>query len=183
MNRVLTLAAVAETMTGIALLMVPSLVALLLLGEGLTGVAVEVARVTGVALIGLGLACWPGPPLLGILTYSAGITLYLAYVGIVDSFAGVLLWPVVGLHLIMTAFLIQAQPKAPDPKSIRKPSTLRLGTGDFLLSVCWYSHDWSGCLRPYVGNREHKHYGRKNVFRSDICVVNPKPAAIILNLD
>jgi hypothetical protein len=49
----------------------------LLLGEQLTGVAIPVARVAGIALIALGIACWPGPPLVGMLTYSTIVTLYL----------------------------------------------------------------------------------------------------------
>jgi hypothetical protein len=49
-----------------------------LLGEGLTGVAIPVARVAGIALIALGVACWPGKPLIGMLTYSAVVTLYLS---------------------------------------------------------------------------------------------------------
>ena len=64
-------AAVAEAATGLALLIVPSLVGQLLLGVELTGIAIPVARVAGIALIGLGLACWPGPPLVGMLIYSA----------------------------------------------------------------------------------------------------------------
>ena len=71
MKRVLILTAVAEAATGVALLIVPSLVGRLLFGEELTGVAIPVARVTGIALIALGVACWPGPPLVGMLTYSA----------------------------------------------------------------------------------------------------------------
>jgi len=39
-----------------------------LFGGELTGVGVPVARVTGIALIGLAVACWPGPPLVGMLT-------------------------------------------------------------------------------------------------------------------
>ena len=74
MKRVLILAAVGEILTGAALLIVPSLVGRLLFGEGLTGVAVPVARVTGIALIALGVACWPGPPLVGMLTYSAVVS-------------------------------------------------------------------------------------------------------------
>jgi hypothetical protein len=62
MNRALIFAAVAEAATGAALLIVPSLVGRLLFGEGLTGVAIPVARVTGIALIALAVACWPGPP-------------------------------------------------------------------------------------------------------------------------
>ena len=81
MKNVLTFAAVAEAATGLALLIVPSLVVHLLLGEQLTGVAIPVARVAGIALIALAIACWPGPPLIGMLTYSALITLYLAYLG------------------------------------------------------------------------------------------------------
>jgi hypothetical protein len=72
MKRVLISAAIAEAVTGLALLIVPSLVGQLLLGEELTGVAIPVARVAGIALIALGIACWPGPPLVGMLTYSDG---------------------------------------------------------------------------------------------------------------
>ena len=55
MKNVLIFAAVAEVGTGLALLIVPSLVGQLLLGEELTGIAVPVARVAGIALIALGL--------------------------------------------------------------------------------------------------------------------------------
>jgi hypothetical protein len=101
------LAAVGEVATGAALLMVPSLFGRLLLGQELTGVAIPVARVTGIALIGLGLAYWPGAPVAGILTYSAVVALYLAYLGIAGTFTGVLLWPVVALHVILTVLLLQ----------------------------------------------------------------------------
>ena len=49
----LIFAAVAEAATGLALLIVPSLVGQLLLGEELTGIAIPVARVAGIALIAL----------------------------------------------------------------------------------------------------------------------------------
>ena len=88
-----------------ALLIVPSLVAYLLLGQDLSGVAIAVARMAGIALIGLGIACWPGPPLVGMLTYSAVVTLYLSYVGFADGLAGVFLWPAVALHAILSVFL------------------------------------------------------------------------------
>ena len=103
MKRVLAFAAMGEAVTGVALLVVPSLVGRLLLGEELTGVAVPVARVAGIALIGLAVACWPGTALIGMLTYSAAVTLYLAYVGFAGGSTGVLLWPAVGLHAILTA--------------------------------------------------------------------------------
>ena len=81
MKRVLVSPRSLKPRPGLALLIVPSLVGRLLLGEELTGVAMTVARVAGIALIALGVACWPGTPLVGMLTYSAAVTLYLAYVG------------------------------------------------------------------------------------------------------
>ena len=105
MKKVLIFAAVAEAATGIALLIAPPLVGQLLLGEQLTGIAIPVARVAGIALVALGIACWPGPALVGMLIYSALVTLYLAYVGFAGDLAGVLLWPAVVLHLLLTILL------------------------------------------------------------------------------
>jgi hypothetical protein len=105
MKWVLIFAAIAEAITGLALLIAPSLVGQLLLGEQFVGVAIPVARVAGIALIALGIACWPGPPLVGMLIYIASVTLYLAYLGFAESLTGVLLWPAVILHAILTALL------------------------------------------------------------------------------
>ena len=107
MKSALTFAAISEAATGVALLIAPQLVGQLLLGEQLAGVAVPVARVAGMALIALGIACWPGPPLLGMLTYSALITVYLAYLGWA-GIAGIFLWPAVVLHVILTALLARS---------------------------------------------------------------------------
>jgi hypothetical protein len=105
MKGVLIFAAVGEAATGLALLLVPALVGQLLLGEALAGISVPVARVAGIALIGLGVACWPGPPWLGMLIYSAAVTLYLAYLGFAAGLTGALLWPAVVLHALLTALL------------------------------------------------------------------------------
>ena len=108
MRRVLVLAAVGEAATGVALLIAPSLVGQLLFGAELTGVALNMARIAGIALIGLGVACWPGPPRVGMLTYGAVAALYLAYVGFTGGLAGILLWPAVVVHVIITALLTRA---------------------------------------------------------------------------
>jgi hypothetical protein len=109
MKKVLTIAAVLEVPTGIALLIVPSLVVRLLFGEELTGVVIPVARVLGIALVALGVGCWPGSTALcGMLTYSALVTLYLVYLAIRGEWVGPLLWPVVGLHIILTVLLVGA---------------------------------------------------------------------------
>jgi hypothetical protein len=108
MRKVLILAAVGEGATGVALMIVPSLVGQLLLGTELAGVALPVARVAGIALTALSIACWPGTPLIGMLTYSAAVTLYLTYLGFTGGLSGILLWPAVILHVILTALLARA---------------------------------------------------------------------------
>jgi hypothetical protein len=117
MKKVLVLAAVSEVATGAALLIVPSLVGRLLLGDELIGVAISVARVLGIALIGLGVACWPGPPRVGMLIYGAAVTLYLAYIGFAGGLNGILLWPVVVLHVILTALLMRASTSEMEAKA------------------------------------------------------------------
>src|SRR6266536_471907 len=105
MRKVLTFAAVFEAATGLALLIVPLLVGRLLLGTELTD-AIPAARVTGIALLALGVGCWPGSTALcGMLTYSALVTLYLLGLAIRGEWVGPLLWPVVALHGILTALL------------------------------------------------------------------------------
>ena len=116
MKRVLIFSAVGEAGTGLALLIVPSLVGRLLLGEELTGIAIPVARVAGIALIALGVACWPGSDadrspsraLRAMLCYSLFTTLYLAYLGIGGERVGRLLWLAVAIHAILTTLLVRA---------------------------------------------------------------------------
>jgi hypothetical protein len=110
MKKGLIFAACAEIITGLALLVVPSLVGRLLLGEELAGIAIPVARVTGIALIALGIACWPGRlALVAMVTYSTLVALYLAYLGFAGRFAGVLLWPAVALHAVLSIVLVRAR--------------------------------------------------------------------------
>jgi hypothetical protein len=103
MNKLLIFAALAEGATGLGLVIVPSLVARLLLGAELTGVAVPVGRVTGIALLSLGLACWPAKEphragQRGMATYGLLVMPYLLFLGIRGEWVGPLLWPAVVLH-------------------------------------------------------------------------------------
>jgi hypothetical protein len=112
MRRVLVLAAVGEGATGVALLLVPSLVGQLLFGEELTGIAMTVARVTGIALVALGVACYPGEAadrgLCGMLTYSLLATLYLGHLAFGGEWVGNLLWPATAIHVALTFLLAVA---------------------------------------------------------------------------
>ncbi len=108
MRKILVFASVGEGVTGLALMIFPTLVGQLLMGAELTGIAIPVARVAGIALTSLAIACWPGTPLLGMLTYCTVVTLYLAYLGFAGVLTGVLLWPAVALHVVLTILLGRA---------------------------------------------------------------------------
>jgi len=108
--------AVVELLTGIGLLLAPSLVANLLLGQPLaSGVSLVVARVAGMALIAIGLVCWlesvtkragqPTALLLGLLAYNGGVPLLLLHSYIFNDLSGIGLWPAVGLHLAFSAWI------------------------------------------------------------------------------
>jgi hypothetical protein len=115
-NKVLALAAAAEAGTGLLLLAWPSLMVRLLFGADISGIGVVMSRIAGIALIGLGVACWPSnsasQPLNGMLTYSTLAMLYLTYISVRGEFAGVLLWPAVVAHAILSAFLVRARFKS-----------------------------------------------------------------------
>ncbi len=113
MHKPLAFAALAEAATGVALMVVPSLVGRLLLGTDLSGIAVVVGRVAGISLLSLGIACWPGKAptrtsLCGMTTYGLLVTLYLACLGIRGAWVGPLLWPAVALHSVLTLLLARA---------------------------------------------------------------------------
>ena len=72
------------------------------LGKRLAASPCRWRRVAGIALIGLGMACWPGPPKAGMLIYGSAVSLYLAFVGFAGGSARVLLWPAVILHAVLS---------------------------------------------------------------------------------
>jgi hypothetical protein len=108
-NKVLSVAAVGESATGLALVTLPSPVGRALLGEDLSGAAVPVARVAGSALIALAVACWPGGEsghkIGGMLTYSVLITVLLFVLGLEGKWVGPALWPAFVVHTLLTALL------------------------------------------------------------------------------
>ena len=116
MKKLLGLAAVLEAATGLALMIYPPLVTRLLLGDEVSGAGEALGRVAGFALLGLGLACWPGlesagvnnPALRALITYNLLATLYLAYLGIGDRLVGSLLWPAVVIHGVLTLLFARA---------------------------------------------------------------------------
>jgi hypothetical protein len=107
MKKLLIITGVAEAATGVALMVAPVLVGHLLLGADLAGVAVVVARVAGIALLALGVGCWPGPAVLGMLTYNTLGTVYFGWLALGGEWVGPLLWPAVGLHAVIAILLVR----------------------------------------------------------------------------
>jgi len=103
---VLRFSLAAEGATGLAVLLAPGLVAQLLFATGVAGAGVAYGRLLGVALLALVIACWPRgdatPPaaLLAVLVYNLLAALYLLWVGM-----GILLWPAVVEHALVTLLL------------------------------------------------------------------------------
>jgi len=110
---VLALAALAEAGTGVILVAYPPIVVRLLFGAEVSGAGLIMSRIAGIALIGLGVACWPGnsaiQQLYGMLTYSTLAMMYLIYIGVRGEAAGVLLWPAVVAHVVLVALLVRAR--------------------------------------------------------------------------
>jgi hypothetical protein len=74
----------------------------LLLGADLSGLAPVLGRCFGIAILSLGIACWPNrggsSGFRGMLIYNALIAFYLAYLGTLGNMRGPLLWPAALLH-------------------------------------------------------------------------------------
>lgn len=111
----LTVAAFVEAVTGIALLVMPNEAAQLLLDQGLSDAGVAVARLTGIALLALGVTAWVGrfepgksAALTAMLVYNILAAIYLAYLCLFPTLTGKLLWPAVLLHLVLAIMFISA---------------------------------------------------------------------------
>jgi hypothetical protein len=116
--------AIGEGGTGLLLLALPSLPLVLLLGvDQASPEAILVARITGAALLAIGVACWlgrrdrPGPAQLGLiagaLVYGTAAAALLAYAGLVLRLAGIALWPAVVLHAAMGVWCIACMRAGP----------------------------------------------------------------------
>jgi hypothetical protein len=117
MNRLLKLTAFIEAATGLALIVMPSIVVRLLLGSPLdTSAAGMLGRVAGAALLALGVACWlanddtQGRAARGLvaamLLYNVAVAALLAFASVGLALHGVALWPAVVLHSAMTVWCV-----------------------------------------------------------------------------
>jgi hypothetical protein len=108
MKTFLIITAFLEAATGLALLVVPVFVVKLLLGAEISGVAIALGRVAGIALLALGIASWQAGGdtksraarglVTAMLLYNFGVAAILGIAGLQSQPIGSALWPAVILH-------------------------------------------------------------------------------------
>jgi hypothetical protein len=110
MRWIVIVAAVEASATSVVLMLSPSLFGWLILGAELSEAGQALGRLTGIVLLAFGLACWPAPAaatqatsaVRALLIYNLLATIYLLYLGVAGKLVGMLLWPAVALHAILT---------------------------------------------------------------------------------
>ncbi|HTF17960.1 MAG TPA: hypothetical protein VK658_07800 [Chryseolinea sp.] len=120
MRSLLTVTALFEAATGLALAVAPSFVVSILLGSSLTGLPANlVGRLAGAALITIALACWLSRNSIqssimvkAMVVYNVFSALLLVYAGL-ERTSGPGLWPAAVLHVGLLVWCLS---------SLKKPS-------------------------------------------------------------
>jgi hypothetical protein len=128
----LSIAAVAETLAGLALVLMPDVTIRLLLGGQTDGVGLMIGRVTGVLMLALGVACWGARADLGgaaragtiraITLYNAGAGILLVLFAVTGEASGLVVWCVGLLHLALAVGFLVAQ-RQPGASSVTDSGT------------------------------------------------------------
>src|SRR5262245_26858992 len=109
--RVLGMIAAAEGAAGAVALLAPALVVRALFGAEISSAGAVMTRITGSALIGLAVSCWPQSSLAsraawrGMLLYSVLAAVCLALAAGKEGLTGPLLWPGVATHVLFVVLL------------------------------------------------------------------------------
>jgi hypothetical protein len=106
--------AALEAATGLALVLAPAAVVALLIGASVdTAGGLVVARVAGIAMFSIAIACWAGRNesgeasrglLLALLVYNVAIALLLIHAAVSSHLRAIGLWPAVVAHLSLAAW-------------------------------------------------------------------------------
>ena len=123
MNRLLKLTAIIEAATGLGLIAVPAIVVRLLFDAEITGASIPLARVAGVALLALGVACWLARDdtqtraarglVSAMVLYNLGAVIILGSAGLGSQPVGIALWPAVILHAAMGGWCVACLRRTP----------------------------------------------------------------------
>jgi hypothetical protein len=99
--KVVAFATAVEVAAGLALIVAPSLVAWLLIGNDLSPAGAAVGRVAGFGLCGLALS----RSARGLFLYNLLAAIFFLYLGVRAELVGPLLWPAFALHGCLAALL------------------------------------------------------------------------------
>src|SRR5438876_10405502 len=123
MKRFLTLTAIIEGATGLALIALPAIVVRLLLGAEISGASIPLGRVAGAALLALGVACWLARDdtqtraarglVSAMVLYNLGAVIILGSAGLGSQSVGIALWPAVILHAAMALWCVACLRRTP----------------------------------------------------------------------
>jgi Flp pilus assembly protein TadB len=124
-------AAGLEVLTGLGLIVSPSLLARFLFGSDLNAAGEATGRLAGFVLLCLAAGCWPRAgesgrhqafvPLVALSWLAAA---FLVLTGLIGANVGLLLWPAAALHLILAVLLTRTWARRPRRHERRnEPST------------------------------------------------------------
>ena len=94
-------------------------------------------RVAGIALLSLGLGCWLSrqdlnktAALAAMLSYNLLVTAYLMYLGLGGELVGVLLWPAIAIHAVLTLLFANVRVMIRSPSNHTRDSVFAV-SADF----------------------------------------------------
>jgi hypothetical protein len=106
------IAALVEIVVGISFVLATNTQSQLVFGEVPNGPGILFARLAGIGLIGLGIACLPSNvaetqrnAVRSLFIFNIAATILFAWIGLATTFRGVVLWPVVILHAVLALAL------------------------------------------------------------------------------
>ena len=104
-----------EVLTGLGLVVAPSLLARLLFGSDLSGAGEATGRIAGLVVVCPAVGCWPrdgesgqSRVLIPLAALSWLAAAFLVVSGAAGANVGLLLWPAAALHLILAVLLTRA---------------------------------------------------------------------------
>jgi hypothetical protein len=111
LKNILRISSIAESATGIAAIIIPSIVIKLLFGIEVSGATLTISRLAGIALLSLGIACWPTQNTTqaarAMFVYNLIVAAYFSYYGVTSDLIGTILWPVAILHFVFAVLLVR----------------------------------------------------------------------------
>ena len=114
-------AAGLEILTGLGLIVAPSLLAHSLFGSDLNAAGEATGRISGFVMLCLAVGCWPRAgesgrhqALVPLVALSWLAAAFLVVTGLIGANVGFLLWPAAALHLILAALLTWTWVSAPE---------------------------------------------------------------------